>query len=276
MAAMLQAVTIVLFNQPRVNVLTKNTDKLRQEVAAHIEADAVVQGDYWDPDAGRGCFIGCLAHSNSTVKIELTYGLPSSILKIAESIFEALPQDEAQNFFAALPDAVACDGKDLSRVCWQFLAAELKALPPTEAQSVVDPVIAGMELLAAGERWSDARAATAAAARAATAATYAAYAAYAAAAYATAAYATYAADAAAYATYAADAAARAADARAAATYAATAADAATYAATAADAARAAATYAATAADAARAAAAAARARQRDLLLRLISEAPVIQ
>jgi hypothetical protein len=229
-------------------MLTKNADKLRQEVAAHIEADAVAQGNYWNPETSRGCFIGCLAHSNSTAKIELTYGLPSSILRIAESIFEALPQDEAQNFFAALPDAVACDGKDLSRVCWQFLAAELKALPPTEAQSVVDPVIAGMELLAAGETWSAANAANAA--RAARAAAYAA---------ANAANAARAARAAANAARAAAAAAAAA-----AAYAAAAAAAAAYA------------YAAANAANAAYARAAAKARQRNLLLRLISEAPVIQ
>ena len=171
MAAMLQAVTIVMFNQPRVNVLTKNTDKLRQEVAAHIEADSVVQGNYWDSETNRGCFVGCLAHSNNTANIEFTYGLPSSVLRIAENIFEALPKDEARNFFAALPDAVACDGKDLSRVCWQFLASELKALPLTGAQSAVDPVIAGMELLAMGKTWP-AAAAAAAAARAAYVAAY--------------------------------------------------------------------------------------------------------
>jgi hypothetical protein len=178
---MLQAVTIVLFNQPRVKVLTKNTDKLRREVAAHIEADSVVQAIYWDSETNRGCFIGCLAHSDDTANIEFTYGLPSSVLRIAESIFEALPKDEARNFFAALPDAVACDGKDLSKVCWRFLASELKALPPTGAQSAVDPVIAGIELLAMGKTWPYAADAYAdAAAYAAHAAAYAAaYAAYA-------------------------------------------------------------------------------------------------
>lgn len=185
-------------------MITRNIDRLRQEVAAHIEADSVVQGTYWNSESNRGCFIACLAHSNSTMDIELNYGLPSSILRIAENVFEALPQDEARNFFAALPDAVACDGKDLSKVCWQFLASELRSLPPTEAQPVVNPVIAGLELLVAGKTWP-------------AAASYA-YAAYA------------AADAAAY---AADAAAYAAAARA-------------------------------------------RIRQRDLLLRLISESPVIQ
>jgi hypothetical protein len=219
-------------------MLTRNTDKLCQEVAAHVAADSIVQGTYWDSEYKRGCFIGCLARGADPAISETAYGLPVMVQRIAENIFEVLPADEAKAFFAALPDAVSCDGKDLSKVGWQFLAAELRSLPEqfAEIQAVVDPVIAGMDLLASGQEWS-AAAADAAAAAAADAAAYAA-----------------AADAAAAAAYAAWAVADAADA-----------------------ADAAAAYAA--ADAARAAADAAadaRLRQRDLLLQLISEAPVMK
>ena len=135
--------------------LTKNTDKLRQEVAAHVAADSIVQGTYWNIATNKGCFIGCLAKSDDPTINEITYGLPVMVQRIAESIFEALPADEAKAFFAALPDAVACDGKDLTMVGWQFLAAELRSLPeqPTEIQAVIDPVIAGMDLLASGQEW---------------------------------------------------------------------------------------------------------------------------
>ena len=209
-------------------MLTQNTDKLRQEVAAHVAADSIVQGIYWDTENNKGCFIGCLAKSDDPVTNEVTYGLPKMVQLIAEDIFEALPIEEAKAFFAALPAAVSCDGKDLSRVGWQFLAAELRSLPeqPVNIQAVIDPVIAGMDLLASGQKWAAADAADAA--WAAAAATDAAWA---------------AAQAAAA---AADAAARAA----------------------ADAAWAAARAAAAAADA--------RLRQRDLLLQLISEAPVME
>jgi len=193
-------------------MLTRNTDKLRQEVAEHVAADSIVQGTYWDSENKRGCFIGCLAKNDDPAINEVTYGLPVMVQRIAENIFEALPADEAKAFFAALPDAVSCDGKDLSRVGWQFLATELRNLPeqPAEIQAVIDPVIAGMDLLASGREWS----------------------------------ASVAADA----SWAAAAAAAAADA-----------------------ARAAAAWAA-----ADDAAYAARLRQRDLLLRLISEAPVVE
>ena len=237
-----------------MTTLTRNTEALRKEVAAHIEADALIRGQYWGD--GKGCFIGCLTHSDDPAPAFERFGLPVAVLRIAESIFEALSDADGRVFFATLPDAVERDGKDLSRVHWAFLAAELRALPPVSqgVQDVIEPVIAGMDALASGGDWPLHAADAADAARAANAAARAAYAARAAA---------YAADAAARAAYAAaDAAAHAAYAADAAADAAYAADAATYAA-----------YAATyAADAADAAAYAARLRQRDTLLRLIKEA----
>lgn len=150
-------------------MLTRNTDKLRQEVAAHVAADSIVQGTYWDTEDNKGCFIGCLAKADDPAINETAYGLPVMVQRIAENIFEALPADEAKAFFAALPDAVGCDGKDLSKVGWQFLAAELRSLPEqsAEIQAVIDPVIAGMDLLASGQVWPAARVAWAAAAAAA-------------------------------------------------------------------------------------------------------------
>ena len=234
-----------------MTILTKNTDKLRQEVATHVAADSVTQGVYWDIETKRGCFIGCLAKRDDPSLNEATYGLPVMVQRIAENIFEALPANEAKAFFAALPDAVGCDGKDLTKVGWQFLAAELRCLPAqsAELQAVIDPVIAGMDLLARGQEWTAARAAAAAAAGDAAAA----------AAWAAAADAAWAAGATADAD-AAWAAGATADARAAAWAAAWAAK----------------DAAAAAAAAAAEAEAAAVLRQRDLLLRLIHEAPVVE
>lgn len=234
-------------------MLTKNHETLAIEVKRHIEADAVVQGDYWS--GSQGCFIGCLAHSDDAAALGDKYGLPLPLVRICESIFEALPADEAKAFFAAIPDAVGRDGKDLTRVHWAFLASELRALPQ---QDIIDAVIDGMDLLASGGVWAwDA-------ARAA----------------ANAAYATYAAHAAARAAEAADTDDTDAHAAAYAAYASDAARAAAYAANAANAARAVytvrAVHAADAADAAAsdfaADATAARLRQRDTILRLIAEA----
>lgn len=233
-------------------ILTRNTAELRQRVAKHIADDAVRQGIYWD--GSKGNLIGCLNHSANPSGAAHQYGLPIAVQRLAQSIFKAMPTVEAVDFFAALPDAVACDGKDLSCVVWQFMATELRNLPPQSAaiQAVIDPVIAGMDLLAAGKEWPPA---------AARAAAEAANAAYEAAAMAAGEYA------AANATWAA---AEAADASA---------DAHRAAWAIAEAAFALAEGAWAAAggetEAAWQARAAARRRQRDLLLQLISDAPVV-
>ena len=150
--------------------LTKNTEILRAEVAVHIKADALVRGSYWKPSknavGGQCCFISRLTHSDDPTPAFERFGLPVAVLRIAENIFESLPSAEGRAFFAALPDSVGRDGKDLSRVHWGFLAAELRALPQTTdaAQAVIDPVIDGMDLLFSGQQWPDARAAAYAAA----------------------------------------------------------------------------------------------------------------
>lgn len=156
-----------------MTILTQNFADLKAQVEAHLKADEVVKGLYWED--GKGCFIGCLSHSDDPLDAVKRFGLTEPILRIAESIFESLPDDEAKAFFAALPDAIGRDGKDLSLVHWQFLAAELRALPTQrpDIQAVIDPVIEGMDLLAAGKEWADATYA----ARAAADATLAAYAA---------------------------------------------------------------------------------------------------
>ena len=137
---------------------TRNTEHLAATVAEHIEADAVVQGDYWSEDKQKGCFIGCLVHGNRPEIIEDRYGIPVMVVRTAEAIFKRLPADEAKQFFADFPAAINNDGKDLSRVGWQFLAQTLRDVPPTiaEVQAVIDPVIAGLDRLAEGEEWPSA------------------------------------------------------------------------------------------------------------------------
>jgi hypothetical protein len=138
-------------------MLTKKTDILRQEVEAHIKANALVQGLYWR--GGKGCFIGCLTHSDTPEPAVERFGLPEPLLRLAEHVHENLPESETTAFFAAFPDAVACDGKDLTRVHWAFLAAELRALPKQSdnVQAVIDRVIAGMDALASGGEYLTAR-----------------------------------------------------------------------------------------------------------------------
>ena len=153
-------------------MLTKRFHQLQTKVAAHVAADRVKQGSY------KTCFIGCLANREDSPEfIQREYGIPLAVSRIAEVIFERLPSDEAPAFFAAFPDAIQCNRKDLSRVVWQFLAAELRSLPPVtpEVQAIIDTVATGMDLLAEGKEWPKEDAiATALSARAAGAAGWAA------------------------------------------------------------------------------------------------------
>lgn len=157
-----------------MTTLTCNTDQLIKEVAEHVAQDRIVQGTYGETteDGFRGCFIGCLGHSSDPRVAVKRFGLTEPLLRIAESIFEALPPDAARRFFADFPAAVGTDGKDLSLVHWQFLASELRALPtvPADIQATIDPVIAGMDFLANGQEWPEAAEAARAAAWAAEAA----------------------------------------------------------------------------------------------------------
>jgi hypothetical protein len=160
-------------------MLTKNTELLKREVQEHIASDSLIQGTYWNEHEHKGCFIGCLTHSDDTSPAVERFGLTEPILRIAEHIFEKLPKEEAKQFFAAFPDAIATDGKDLSLVHWKFLSETLRNLPPQDEkiQVVVDPVIAGMNILASGGVWNTAAARAAARAAYANAAAAAAYAA---------------------------------------------------------------------------------------------------
>ena len=142
-------------------MLTKNIEKFASLTHQHAEADLLVQGSYYDEDTGKGCFIGCFAHGNRPEVLADEFGIPVMLTRIAERIFEALPKDEARDFFLAIPGAIGSDGKDLSRVGWAFLADTLRAMPPQDGavKQAVDDVISGLDRLAAGGEWLTAEAA---------------------------------------------------------------------------------------------------------------------
>lgn len=144
-------------------MLTTNIAEMLAETQAHIAADAVRQGSYWDGE--HGCFIGCLSHSSRAETLTERFGLPLPLVRICEGIFEGLPAAEARDFFAAIPVSIGRDGRDLSRVHWAFLASTLRRLPRTthDVNVAVDVVIEGLDRLARGDVWSAARAAAEAA-----------------------------------------------------------------------------------------------------------------
>ena len=140
-----------------LNMKTQNIELMTAEIDAHRAADLLVQGSYYNPETGRGCFIGCLTHGNDTAVIADRFGVPEPLTRSLESIFERLPALEAAEFFSAIPRAIGKDGRDLTRVHWAFLADLLRHLPDTQARDVVADVTAGMDLLATGKDWPGAR-----------------------------------------------------------------------------------------------------------------------
>jgi hypothetical protein len=143
-------------------MLTQNIAEMIRIAESHAAAHLYKGGKYFDPATGSACFIGCYAKSNDAQMIESTFGLQVMLTRVVEGIFERLHTDDDRNAFGpAIARAIGRDGKDLSRVVWEFLAAELRALPPQTAdiQAVINPVIAGMDLLASGGIWDDAAAA---------------------------------------------------------------------------------------------------------------------
>ena len=132
-------------------MLTKNIADMRAEAHAHIAADKVTQGQYWE--GGKGCFIGCLVHSSDAQSMADRFGLPLSSIRIAERIFESLPAEDAPAFFGEVVDAIDRDGRDLSCVHWAFLADALRHMPPQSGavKDAIDHVIEGMDTLASGK-----------------------------------------------------------------------------------------------------------------------------
>ena len=169
---------------------------VRTQVADHTVADEIIQGKYWEN--GKGCFIGCIAHGSDPSIVEQLTGFPLILTKIAESIFEGLPNGLAKGFPQRIIEAPRL-GADLSLVPWKFLhwlvddvltehaddktrAACSPALEIVAAKSRGEEVSSDAARAAARAAYAAARAADAAyAARAAYAAADAAYAAYAAA-----------------------------------------------------------------------------------------------
>ncbi len=105
-------------------------DKIVKIMIEHREADALVQGYYLEIDSDspfgyRGCFVGCVVatsdggycESNWHERAETLYGIPASIFRLADTIFEDLPdEDNAHVEFATTVLDVITPGADLSRV----------------------------------------------------------------------------------------------------------------------------------------------------------------
>ena len=106
------------------------------EARAHRAADRYISGQYWDPNAGRGCAVGCAVVSiNARAKLGLLHadhagvaaalGWPKWLAHAEDCIFEGLPAAERAAWPEAIIEAIPA-GADLSGMRDQWFALMLR------------------------------------------------------------------------------------------------------------------------------------------------------
>ena len=90
------------------------------------------------------------------MQVKELHNIPLPLEMVCGSISRALPPEAEDKFRADLNEAIGTGDRDLSRVVWAFLAAELRGMPEQTGavKFSIDAVIKGMELLASGKVWS--------------------------------------------------------------------------------------------------------------------------
>ena len=175
--------------------------KYLSRVKAHIKADELIKGKYWEN--GKGCAVGCTIHSGDHAAYENELGIPRILARLEDGIFESLPNKLAMTWPKRFLESIN-PGADLSKVWnkfahWLLVDTENGVLRFANTERTKDSIskTANLYLRSLKEEVPYLEWKTAASAAADAAADAAAYAAYAAA---------YAASDAAYAAYAASAA----------------------------------------------------------------------
>jgi len=92
--------------------------KYLNRVLAHLAADEIIHGTYWE--RGKGCAVGCTVHSSSHGAFETELGIPIMLARLEDRIFEGLRNGVSKEFPARFLTCIPV-GADLSRVGWQFL-----------------------------------------------------------------------------------------------------------------------------------------------------------
>lgn len=92
-------------------------DKYIARVKAHAEDDEIIKGKYWED--GKGCAVGCTIEGNEHKRYETELGIPESIAYLEDGIFEGLSNEEAMKFPLEFIEAIPV-GADLSKVTIQF------------------------------------------------------------------------------------------------------------------------------------------------------------
>ena len=99
------------------NTLRTHAETLA-EMRAHIAADELVKGRYWQD--GKGCAVGCMTKSSDHSLYEPMFGIPKMIAGLEDCIFERLENGEAKAWPIQFLEAIR-PGADLSLVAPKFM-----------------------------------------------------------------------------------------------------------------------------------------------------------
>src|SRR5690606_11533525 len=92
-------------------------DKYIARMKAHMEADNLVQGTGWD--GRKGCAVGCTFERYDHARAATEIGVPETLIRLEECIFENSPPAKAKLFRLAFLEAIPV-GSDLSLTWPQF------------------------------------------------------------------------------------------------------------------------------------------------------------
>ena len=102
--------------------------KYIDRVVAHKNADAIVQGRYWEE--GKGCAVGCTFELSDNVHEAgaKEWDVPEWLLRLEDTIFEGLPNDKAVNFPLQIIEAIPVGKSEdfFNQIKWKFSAFLLK------------------------------------------------------------------------------------------------------------------------------------------------------
>ena len=94
-------------------------EKYCARVAAHIKADELIHGKYWE--GGKGCAVGCTIHGSSHKAYEDELGIPEWLAGLQDTLFEGMVNGDSKKFVADFLPAIPI-GVNLDRVKYQFCA----------------------------------------------------------------------------------------------------------------------------------------------------------
>jgi hypothetical protein len=136
---------------------------------AHIKMDQLVQGTGFEPDTGRGCFVGCTCDRYEPGIFPEEIGYPAELQDLLDVIHEGLPPEDTPRYaLAYLRDVTP--GADLTRAYHEFLSwilvdGHVFPVPEAPALPAACVRVAGLHRRAAAgeavprEEWDAARAA---------------------------------------------------------------------------------------------------------------------